>query len=308
MILEVKNFSKQYQGQMVKAVDDISFSINEGEIVGFIGPNGAGKSTTIKAIVGINSIDSGEIYVDGLDLSKYTIDAKQKMGYVPDEALPFDTITGRELINFVASMYEVPKELRDERLTHLASLFEMTPVLDKLIKSYSHGMKQKIAVIAALIHNPKLWILDEPLTGLDPNSSYNLKQLMHEHCKSGNGVFFSSHVLEVVEKLCDRIILINKAKIILNCTMEELKEKQKDLSLEEFFIKVTKEHNEFLESQKGNNLGKVANENDDAVTNESSINESEKVKESSINESEKANESLINDDVNSNGDVDESIE
>lgn len=254
MILEVKNFSKQYQGQSVKAVDDISFSIDHGEIVGFIGPNGAGKSTTIKAIVGINSVDSGEIYIDGLDFSKHTIEAKQKMGYVPDEALPFDNITGRELIHFVAKMYDVSNTERDERLTNLASLFDMTEALDKLIKSYSHGMKQKIAVIAALIHNPKLWILDEPLTGLDPNSAYNLKQLMHKHCEEGNSVFFSSHVLEVVEKLCDRVILINKSKIILNCTMKELKEKQKDLSLEEFFIKISKEHNETLKEDTNKEL------------------------------------------------------
>lgn len=261
MILEVKNFSKQYQGQPVKAVDDISFSIDSGEIVGFIGPNGAGKSTTIKAIVGINSIDSGEIYVDGLDFSKYTIEAKQKMGYVPDEALPFDNVTGRELVHFVASMYDVSNEDRDARLVDLAKLFDMTGVLDKLIKSYSHGMKQKIAVIAALIHNPKLWILDEPLTGLDPNSAYNLKQLMHKHCEEGNSVFFSSHVLEVVEKLCDRVILINKAEIILDCTIDELKKKQKDLTLEEFFIKVTKEHNEFLEKAKKDDLSVEQNEN-----------------------------------------------
>ncbi len=261
MILEVKNFSKQYQGQPVKAVDDISFSIDSGEIVGFIGPNGAGKSTTIKAIVGINSIDSGEIYVDGLDFSKYTIEAKQKMGYVPDEALPFDNVTGRELVHFVASMYDVSNEDRDARLVDLAKLFDMTGVLDKLIKSYSHGMKQKIAVIAALIHNPKLWILDEPLTGLDPNSAYNLKQLMHKHCEDGNSVFFSSHVLEVVEKLCDRVILINKAEIILDCTIDELKKKQKDLTLEEFFIKVTKEHNEFLEKAKKDDLSVEQNEN-----------------------------------------------
>ena len=261
MILEVKNFSKQYQGQPVKAVDDISFAIDSGEIVGFIGPNGAGKSTTIKAIVGINSIDSGEIYVDGLDFSKYTIEAKQKMGYVPDEALPFDNVTGRELVHFVASMYDVSNEDRDARLVDLAKLFDMTGVLDKLIKSYSHGMKQKIAVIAALIHNPKLWILDEPLTGLDPNSAYNLKQLMHKHCEDGNSVFFSSHVLEVVEKLCDRVILINKAEIILDCTIDELKKKQKDLTLEEFFIKVTKEHNEFLEKAKKDDLSVEQNEN-----------------------------------------------
>lgn len=261
MILEVKNFSKQYQGQPVKAVDDISFSIDSGEIVGFIGPNGAGKSTTIKAIVGINSIDSGEIYIDGLDFSKYTIEAKQKMGYVPDEALPFDNVTGRELVHFVASMYDVSNEDRDARLVDLAKLFDMTGVLDKLIKSYSHGMKQKIAVIAALIHNPKLWILDEPLTGLDPNSAYNLKQLMHKHCEEGNSVFFSSHVLEVVEKLCDRVILINKAEIILDCTIDELKKKQKDLTLEEFFIKVTKEHNEFLEKAKKDDLSVEQNEN-----------------------------------------------
>ncbi len=261
MILEVKNFSKQYQGQPVKAVDDISFSIDSGEIVGFIGPNGAGKSTTIKAIVGINSIDSGEIYIDGLDFSKYTIEAKQKMGYVPDEALPFDNVTGRELVHFVASMYDVSNEDRDARLVDLAKLFDMTGVLDKLIKSYSHGMKQKIAVIAALIHNPKLWILDEPLTGLDPNSAYNLKQLMHKHCEDGNSVFFSSHVLEVVEKLCDRVILINKAEIILDCTIDELKKKQKDLTLEEFFIKVTKEHNEFLEKAKKDDLSVEQNEN-----------------------------------------------
>lgn len=235
----VKNLTKKYKNAVIPAVNNLNISINDGEVFGFIGENGAGKSTTIKCITGILPYSEGEIEIAGFDLAKNPIAAKKNIGYVSDNHSVYDKLTGREYVNFLANIYDVSKEDRDKRLNDLAIRFNLQDKLDNTIKSYSHGMKQKICVIGALIHNPKVWILDEPLTGLDPKSAKELKELMREHCDKGNVVFFSSHVLEVVEKLCDRIAIIKDGEIIATFTMAELEEKQQGKTLEDFFLEIT---------------------------------------------------------------------
>lgn len=235
-IVEIKNLKKQYKHSDKVAVDDISFTVKPGEIIGFIGPNGAGKSTTIKCMIGVLDFNKGEINILNKPLKDNPLEAKMNIGYVPDVSIAYDLLSGRELIDFVAGIYKVENNIKNERLNRYLKLFGLESAIEQQIKTYSHGMKQKISIIASLIHNPKLWVLDEPMTGLDPQSSYNLKMLMKEHCKEGGAVFFSSHVLEVVEKLCDKIIIINKGKLILECTLAELKEKQENMSLETFFL------------------------------------------------------------------------
>lgn len=238
-MLKINNLTKTYNKSAKIAVDDISFEVKDGEIFGFIGPNGAGKSTTIKCMVGILPFNNGNIEVAGYDIKDNPIQAKQAIGFVPDNHMVYDRLTGTEYINFMADIYGVGLEERKVRCADLADRFDLTEAINNPIKSYSHGMKQKISVMGALIHDPKLWVLDEPLTGLDPKSAYELKELMREHCAKGNSVFFSSHVLDVVEKLCDRIGIINDGKIITVCTMEELKQKRDDMSLETFFLSMT---------------------------------------------------------------------
>lgn len=212
--------------------------MNEGEIFGFLGPNGAGKSTTIKMITGILTPDYGNINVCGHDILSDTINAKLNMGYVPDNHAVYEKLKGIEYLNFIADLYGMSKEDRKDRISNYLKMFKMEEAAGSLIKSYSHGMKQKICVIGALIHNPKLWILDEPLTGLDPQSSYILKEQMKEHCKKGNTVFFSSHILEVVEKLCDRVGIIDKGRLVAVGTIEQLKSRA-DNSLEKYFLQLT---------------------------------------------------------------------
>jgi ABC-2 type transport system ATP-binding protein len=241
IILKIDNLTKVYANGEVKAVDDLSIEIKPGEIFGFLGPNGAGKSTTIKCLTGILPFDSGNINVCGYDLIEDPIKAKMSIGYVPDSYVVYDKLTGNEYLNFISDVYKVSTEDRKRLADRYVEMFELTAAINKPIKSYSHGMKQKISVIGALIHSPKLWVLDEPLTGLDPKSAYDLKVLMREHADQGNTVFFSSHVLEVVEKVCDRVAIIDKGKLISVCTLKELKEKRADLSLEEFFLSITKE-------------------------------------------------------------------
>ena len=221
-MIEIKNVSKSYKKDR-KVIDDISLKIKDGEIFGFIGPNGAGKTTTIKMITGILDIDEGDIYIEGISIKENPIEAKKLFGFVPDNPDMFLKLTGIEYLNFIADMYEVSTENRIERINNLAKDFEMDKVLNNKIQSYSHGMRQKIIIIGELIHEPKNWILDEPLTGLDPRSSYDLKKLMREHSNSGKTVFFSTHVLEVAEKLCDRVGIIVKGKIIFVGTLEELR-------------------------------------------------------------------------------------
>lgn len=238
-MIEINNLTKRYANSSVKAVDGVSMKIEGGEIFGFLGPNGAGKSTTIKCLTGILPYEEGNIRICGFDLKENPIEAKRNIGYVADEHILYDALTGLQYINFIADVYGVGVEERKERTEKYAALFDMSEKLDDKINSYSHGMKQKISVIATLVHQPDVWVLDEPLTGLDPKSSYQLKQLMIEHAAAGKCVFFSSHVLEVVEKLCTKVGIINKGKIITVCDIKDLQEKRSDLSLEEFFLSLT---------------------------------------------------------------------
>lgn len=234
-MISIKNFSKIYSGSNVKSVDNLSLEIHGGEVYGFLGHNGAGKSTTIKSLVGIQTITSGSIEVCGYDISKQPLEAKLNIGYVSDNHAVYEQLTGREYINYVADLYLVKKEDREKRIEKYVRMFNLVDAIDKEIKGYSHGMKQKIVVIASLIHNPKVWVLDEPLTGLDPASSYQIKECMREHANNGNIVFFSSHVIEVVEKICDKICIIAKGKLVGEWKISEL-EKQ-GLTLEELYMK-----------------------------------------------------------------------
>ena len=238
-LMQINHFSKRYKNSEKLAVDDISFEVNEGEVFGFLGPNGAGKSTTIKCITGILPITEGTISICGHNIVDDPVQAKMNIGFVPDNHQMYEQLTAREYINFMADIYHVGKEDRKIRADKMLELFDLSSVVDNQISTFSHGMKQKICVIGALVHNPKLWILDEPLTGLDPKSSYELKQLMKEHCKEGNSVFFSSHMLEVVEKLCDRISIINKGKLVMTGDLDEIKAKSSDSSLEDIFLSIT---------------------------------------------------------------------
>ncbi len=240
-MLTIDNLTKKYLKSDVKAVDGLSLEIENGEIFGFLGPNGAGKSTTIKCLTGILPFSEGDIKLDGVSLLKNPIEVKMNIGYVPDTHDFYERLTGAEYINFMANVYGVNENDRKNRFDKYVSMFRLNDAINDYIKSYSHGMRQKISIIGALIHNPKLWVLDEPLTGLDPQSAFDLKELMKQHCAEGNSVFFSSHVLEVVEKICDRVAIINKGKLVTVCDINELKEKREDLSLEELFLSLTGE-------------------------------------------------------------------
>ena len=238
-LLSVDNLTKIYKGQLTTAVSDVSFEVNEGEIVAFVGPNGAGKSTTIKCITGIHSFDGGSVVVCGHDIKTDPIGAKMNIGYVSDDHATYENLTGYDYLNFVCNVYRVPAGERKQKIQNLADMLEISSALSKQINTYSHGMKQKICIIAALVHSPKLWILDEPMTGLDPRSAHILKELMRSHCAEGNSVFFSSHVLEVVEKLCDRVVIINRGSIIKTLSEDDLKEITQSSSLEEYFLTLT---------------------------------------------------------------------
>lgn len=237
-MIRLTNVSKSYAKSAVKAVDDISLDINDGEIFGFLGPNGAGKSTTIKMLTGILRPDSGTIEVGGIDIARDSIAAKNIIGFVPDNHELYDTLKGTEYLSFVGEMYGVSNKLLVERTEKYADMFKMTNELGNYIGSYSHGMKQKLMIIAALVHEPKVWILDEPLTGLDPQSAYQLKTAMRAHADEGNTVFFSSHVIDVVEKVCDRIAIIDKGRIVAVDTLDNIRQNP-DTSLEEIFLSAT---------------------------------------------------------------------
>lgn len=239
-MIEIKNVSKRYSGKTL-AVDDISLNVDDGSIVGFIGPNGAGKTTTLKMITGIINPDSGSININGHDIVKQPLQAKREFGYVADSPDLFLRLKGIEYLNFIANIYDVPASERLSRIEKLAKDFEMEAALGDKISSYSHGMRQKIMILAVLIHDPQVWILDEPLTGLDPQSAFVLKEMMRERAKENKSVFFSTHVLEVAEKLCDKIIIINHGTILYNGTLEDLKEQYQELSLEQIFLEVTHE-------------------------------------------------------------------
>ena len=237
-MISIKNVTKEYV-EGVKAVDNLNLEIKDGEIFGFIGPHGAGKSTTIKMITGITDFEQGEITINGISILD-DIKAKLQFGYVSDSPDMFLKLKGIEYLNFLGDIYNIDKDTRKKKIVELADKFELTSALGDQIQSYSHGMRQKIMVIGALLHDPRVWILDEPLTGLDPKSSFILKEMMKEHASKGNSVFFSTHVLEVAEKLCDRIGIINKGKLVFEGTMDMVKENYPGLSLEEIFLEITK--------------------------------------------------------------------
>lgn len=238
-MIEITNLSKSYNKGTVKAVDNLSLSVKRGEIFGFLGPNGAGKTTTIKMMVGLLNIDQGSILINGNDMARDPLKAKKTMGYVPDNPDVFDRLTGLEYLNFMADVYEVSSSVRRERIRYFLEMFDLGDAAADLIKSYSHGMKQKIVLTGALVHKPEVWVLDEPLVGLDPKSAHQLKELMRAHCDEGNTVFFSTHVLEVAERLCDRIGIINKGRLVAMGSMEELRRGDHAGTLENIFLELT---------------------------------------------------------------------
>ncbi|MDD3681895.1 ABC transporter ATP-binding protein [Mesotoga sp.] len=237
-MIEIRNLTKIYSGS-VKAVDDVSLTVKEGEIFGFLGPNGAGKTTTIKMIVGLLQPTSGSIHIDNIDVLTSPVEAKMKMGYVADEPLVMEKITGIQYLNMISDVFLVPPKTRAERASKLLQNFKLSDAIKDPVSTYSHGMRQKLSLVAALIHNPDLWILDEPIVGLDPESAFILKQMMRNHVKAGNTVFFSTHVMEVAERICDRIAIINKGKLEFVGTVEELRKLRGKGSLEELFLEVT---------------------------------------------------------------------
>ena len=218
----------------IRAVDNLTLNVKKGEIYGFLGHNGAGKSTTIKAIVGALSFE-GDVFIDGLSMKMRPVECKRLMAYIPDNPDIYEHLTGIQYLNFIGDVYRVENTLRNERIKKYASLFEIEKNLGDLISSYSHGMKQKLVLISALIHQPRLLILDEPFVGLDPIASHNLKEIMKELCASGAAIFFSTHVLEVAEKLCDRVGIIKKGKLVAEGAMQEI---AGDKSLEALFLEI----------------------------------------------------------------------
>ncbi len=232
-MLEIKHFTKKY-GDFT-AVDDLSLTVKNGEIYGFIGHNGAGKSTTIKAIVGAMNFSDGEIFIDGASVKGDSTYCKRVTAYVPDNPDIYDHLSGIQYLNFICDVFRVSKAERNERIEYYADLFEIKSNLGDLISSYSHGMKQKLVLISALVHNPKFMVLDEPFVGLDPIASHKLKEIMRQKCEEGGAIFFSTHVLEVAEKLCDRIGIIKHGKLVAEGTVQEV---VGDKSLESFFLEI----------------------------------------------------------------------
>lgn len=232
-MLKIDNLTKIYGDK--KAVDNLSLHIMPGEIYGFIGHNGAGKTTTLKSVAGILRFDEGEIHIDGKSVKAQSLECKRITAYIPDNPDLYDYMTGIKYLNFIADIFGVSAEKRSERIKKYADLFEITGDLAQPIAAYSHGMKQKLAIIAAWIHNPKLIIMDEPFVGLDPKAAHQLKEMMREVCDNGGAIFFSTHVLEVAEKLCDKVAIIKSGKLIRSGTMEEVKG---DDSLEQVFLEL----------------------------------------------------------------------
>lgn len=240
-MIKLENVSKSYV-KNVKSVDSLNLEIKDGEIFGFLGPNGAGKTTTIKMITGILNTDEGKILIDDKDIKNEGISVKKDIGFVPDTPDIFLKLKGIEYLNFMGDIYEVPKDIRTKRIEELTKKFEIYNNLNEEMQGYSHGMRQKIIICGALLSNPKNWILDEPMTGLDPKAAFDLKEMMRQHAKKGNCIFFSTHVLEVAEKLCDRVGIINKGKLIFVGTFDEMKLKLKDNgTLEELFLEITQD-------------------------------------------------------------------
>lgn len=231
-MLDIRNYSKTY-GEGKKAADNVSLSVMSGDIYGFIGHNGAGKSTTIRAVVGVLDFTEGEIYIDGHSVKDDPLACKRVTAYIPDNPDLYENLTGIQYLNFIADVFGISAEEREERIRKYTDLFEITDALGDLIGSYSHGMKQKVAIISALIHNPRLLVLDEPFVGLDPKAAFTLKEIMHEMCGNGAAVFFSTHVLDVAEKLCNKVAIIKQGRILFSGTMEEFTEGH---TLEEAFL------------------------------------------------------------------------
>lgn len=236
-ILEIKGYSKTY-GEGKKAADNVTLTVESGDIYGFIGHNGAGKSTTIRAVVGVLDFTEGDIFIDGHSVKDDSMACKKITAYIPDNPDLYENLTGIQYLQFIADVFSIGPTEREERIKDYADRFEITEALGDLISSYSHGMKQKLAIISALIHEPRLMVLDEPFVGLDPKASFTLKQIMHEMCEKGTAIFFSTHVLDTAEKLCNKIAIIKQGKIIASGTMEELTGGQ---SLEEVFLEAIEE-------------------------------------------------------------------
>ena len=237
-MIEIKGVTQSYVTGN-KIIDNMNLTIEDGVIFGFLGPNGAGKTTTVEMITGVLKIDEGDILIDGKSIIKEPIAAKKLFGFVPDSPDAYEKLTGLEYLNFIGDVYKVDTKTRMERITKLAKEFEIYDSLKSRIQSYSHGMKQKLLIISVLLYEPKNWILDEPMVGLDPKASFILKKLMKEHSQKGNTVFFSTHVLEVAEKICDKIAIIDSGKIIFVGTIDELHQKlNSEDSLEESFLKL----------------------------------------------------------------------
>lgn len=234
-MLKIDSFSKTYKGDK-KAVNNLSLQVNAGEIFGFIGPNGAGKTTTIKALAGVLDFEQGEIYIDGFSVKEKPLECKKTMAYIPDNPDLYEYLTGVAYLNFIGDVFRIDRDEREKLIIHFADRFELTKDLGNLISSYSHGMKQKLAIISALIHSPKLLVLDEPFVGLDPKASFVFKTIMREICDTGGAVFFSTHVLDVAEKLCDRVAIIRNGELIACGNTAEVRG---DHSLEEIFLELT---------------------------------------------------------------------
>ncbi len=235
-MLRIEGLTKSYGNK--KAVDDLTLHIQHGEIYGFIGHNGAGKTTTLKSVVGILDFDEGDILIDGKSIRKSAVECKRLIAYIPDNPDLYDFMSGIKYLNFVADIFGVSSDERQERIRKYADAFELTKDLAQPISSYSHGMKQKLAVISAWLHSPKLIVMDEPFVGLDPKAAFTLKEMMREHCDKGGAIFFSTHVLEVAEKLCDKVAIIKQGTLIKSGTMEEVRG---DESLEEVFLELEAE-------------------------------------------------------------------
>ena len=236
-MLTIKNLTKKYGDKV--AVDNLSLEIAPGEIYGFIGHNGAGKTTTIKSCCGIIGFDDGEILIDGVSIKDKPLECKGKMAYIPDNPDIYDFLSGIKYLNFIADIYGIPKEEREQKIRKYADMFEITDSLGETISSYSHGMKQKLVIISALIHSPRLMILDEPFVGLDPKAAHTLKSLMAELCSQGGAIFFSTHVLEVAEKLCDKIAIIKSGKLVVSGKTADVIGND---SLEDVFLELEEEN------------------------------------------------------------------
>ncbi len=243
-MIQFDHVVKQYGKSSVRAVDDLSLKVEKGKLFGFIGPNGAGKTTSIRLLTGILQPTEGQVLIGGKDMAKEPLDAKRLIGFVPDSHEMYDRLTGMEYLHFMADIYGVSRENRKAHIEKYLALFELEDAVNDQIRSYSRGMRQKLTVIGALIHHPPIWVLDEPMVGLDPRAAHTLKQEMRRHCDEGHTVFFSTHVLEVAEKLCDEIAIIDKGRLVAQGTLEELRSGETGASLEQLFLSMTEAEEE----------------------------------------------------------------